>query len=193
MSRISNAFDYQHISIKEPAYRASEDGISDLSLELKWRLFELDDLSFAAAPKDDRYHVELRTESYLTEPVFELLERHGVGQVLSHWTCLPPLRVQFAKSGHRFLNSGKSCVIRLMTPLRMRYEDAYAKAHPFDKMVDGVLQESMLEDAVHLIRRGMEQEVQVNVIINNRSGGNAPEISRMLAQWFLAGMDDVSW
>ena len=149
------------------------------------------DAFFGAAPKDDRYHVELRTESYLSEPVFEILEKHGVGQVLSHWTWLPPLRKQFAQSGGRFLNSGRSCVIRLMTPLRMRYEDAYAKAHPFDKMVEGMLQSSMLEDTAQLMRTGIEQGVQVNVIINNRSGGNAPEIARMAVERFLAASDTL--
>ena len=46
------------------------------------------DAFFGAIPPDRRYHAELRTESYLCEPVFEVLARHGVGQVLSHWTWL---------------------------------------------------------------------------------------------------------
>jgi hypothetical protein len=40
---------------------------------------------------------ELRTEEYLTDPVFEVLKKHGVGLVFSHWTWLPPLRKQLAK------------------------------------------------------------------------------------------------
>jgi uncharacterized protein YecE (DUF72 family) len=50
------------------------------------------DTFFESIPKDTRYHVELRTESYLSDPVFEVLEKHGVGQVLSHWTWLPSLK-----------------------------------------------------------------------------------------------------
>ena len=41
-------------------------------------------------PKDTRYHLELRTDLYLRDQVFEVLAKHGVGQVLSHWTWLPP-------------------------------------------------------------------------------------------------------
>ena len=59
------------------------------------------DTFFGAIPKDHRYHIELRTESYLTPPIFEVLGKHGVGQVLSHWTWLPPLRVQRMKIGIR--------------------------------------------------------------------------------------------
>ena len=94
---------------------------------------------FGKIPKDTRYHIELRTEAYLADPVFEVLKKHGVGLVFSHWTWLPPLRKQFAKVGERFLNSGHQVVIRLITPLRMSYEESYAKAFPFNKMVDEML------------------------------------------------------
>ena len=56
------------------------------------------DAFFEAVPKDKRYHVELRTEAYLSEPVFAVLEKHGVGLVYSHWTWLPPLSKQFSKN-----------------------------------------------------------------------------------------------
>ena len=65
------------------------------------------DTFFKAIPPDTRYHIELRTETYLTNPVFEVLEKHGVGQVLSHWTWLPTLKNQWLKSGERFFNKGK--------------------------------------------------------------------------------------
>ncbi len=48
------------------------------------------DKFFQAIPQDNRYHLELRTDLYLREPVFEVLEKHGIGQALSHWTRLPP-------------------------------------------------------------------------------------------------------
>jgi uncharacterized protein YecE (DUF72 family) len=143
------------------------------------------DAFFQAVPRDERYHVELRTESYLDRPLFDVLERHGVGQVLSHWTWLPPLRRQFSLAGKRFFNRGGQCVIRLMTPLGMRYEDAYAKAHPFDKLVDGMLQPRMIEETVAIMREAAENGVTANVIINNRAGGNAPLIALHLAQRFL--------
>ena len=65
------------------------------------------DTFFKEIPSDTRYHIELRTESYLTDPVFEVLEKHGVGQVFSHWTWLPTLKKQWLKSGFRFFNKGK--------------------------------------------------------------------------------------
>jgi len=147
---------------------------------------------FGAIPPDRRYHVELRTESYLDKAILGVLEEYGIGQVLSHWTWLPPLAVQFAKSGGRFLNSGREAVIRLMTPLGTRYEDAYARAFPFDRLVEGMLQPRMIDDTVKIIVEGIRQEVAVNLIINNRAGGNAPHIARLIADSFLSTRADVS-
>jgi hypothetical protein len=41
---------------------------------------------FQKVPKDSRYHLEVRTDLYLREPLFSVVQNHGVGQVLSHWT-----------------------------------------------------------------------------------------------------------
>jgi uncharacterized protein YecE (DUF72 family) len=139
---------------------------------------------FAALPRDDRYHLELRTESYLQAPVFAVLEKYGVGQVLSHWTWLPPLEKQFRKAGERFFNAGRQGVTRLMTPIGLRYEEAYERAFPFDKLVEGMLQPRMIEDTVRLMRTAVDQDIRLNIIINNRSGGNAPLVARQLAEQF---------
>ena len=143
------------------------------------------DKFFRQIPKDSRYHLELRTDLYLRDQVFEVLARYGVGQVLSHWTWLPPLKKQLAKADGRFFNAGNECVIRLMTPLGMRYEDAYAKAHPFDRMVEGMMAPEMVLETVDIIKGAIEQGMLVNIIINNRAGGNAPMIARMIAKNFL--------
>jgi uncharacterized protein YecE (DUF72 family) len=145
------------------------------------------DTFLRAVPKDHRYHVELRTEAYLNPPVFEVLEKHGVGQVLSHWTWLPPLSVQFARAGHRVFNSGRELIIRLCTPLKMRYEEAYAKAHPFDKLIEGMIQPKMIEGTAKLMHQGIEKGSRVNVLVNNRAGGNAPLITQMIAEKFIKG------
>ena len=137
---------------------------------------------FRKIPKDTRYHIELRTEAYLADPVFEVLKKHGVGLVFSHWTWLPPLRKQFAKVRMEFFNSGKQAVIRLITPLRMSYEESYAKAFPFDKMVDGMLEPEMIEDTVKVVNEAIKDKIQVNLNINNRAGGNAPIIAQMIAK-----------
>ncbi len=140
---------------------------------------------FEAIPRDSRYHIELRTETYLSAPVFNVLEKHGVGQVLSHWTWLPPPGKQLARAGNKVFNSGKQRIIRLMTPIGMRYEDAYAKAYPFDKLVEGMLQPQMIHEAAGFMREAVENGIETSIIINNRSGGNAPMIARKLAQEFL--------
>ena len=144
------------------------------------------DTFFEKIPRDTRYHVELRTEAYLTDAVFHVLERHGVGLVLSHWTWLPPLWKQFAKAGERFFNSGGRCIIRLITPLRMSYEDSYAKTFPFDRMVEGMVNPQMIEDSVRLIREAIRRQRKIAIIINNRAGGNGPLIAQQVATGFLA-------
>jgi hypothetical protein len=66
--------------------------------------------------------------------------------VLSHWTWLPPLLKQFAKSGGKFFNSDKQCIVRLMTQIGMHYEEAYARAHPFDKPIEEMLDPVNVEE-----------------------------------------------
>lgn len=143
------------------------------------------DTFFKTIPPDTRYHIELRTETYLMNPVFEVLEKHGVGQVLSHWTWLPTLKKQWLKAGGEFFNNGKEVIIRLMTPLDLRYEDAYAQAFPFNKLVEGMMQYEMVEETAELILKGLKQKVNMNVIINNRAGGNAPMIAQQVVKRFL--------
>jgi hypothetical protein len=80
-----------------------------------------------------------------------------------------------------FFNSGKQVVIHLMTPIQMSYEESYAKAFPFDKMVPGMLDPEMIEDTVKIVNEAMKDKVQVNLNINNRAGGNAPVIAQIIA------------
>lgn len=141
------------------------------------------DKFFRAIPKDSRYHLELRTDLYLREPIFEVLDRHGIGQVLSHWTWLPPLRKQLAKADGRFFN--KECVIRLLTPLGMRYDDSYEKTYPFDGLVEEMLQPEMILETVEIMKTAVEKGLAINVIINNRVGGNAPMIARLIVEKFI--------
>jgi hypothetical protein len=115
-------------------------------------------------------------------PVFDVLKKHGVGLVFSHWTWLPPLRKQFAKAGTEFFNAGKQVVIRLITPLRMSCEESYGKAFPFDKMVPGILDPEMIEDTARILNEAEKDKVRVILIINNRAGGNAPLIAERIAE-----------
>lgn len=167
-----------HLSgfIFEQEYQRKEDRVPVVDMALNLDKF------FSQIPKDSRYHLELRTDLYLRDQVFEVMARYGVGQVLSHWTWLPPLRKQLAKADGRFFNGGNECVIRLMTPLGMRYEDAYAKAYPFDKLVEGMMAPEMVLETVEIMKAAVEKGVLVNLIINNRAGGNAPLIGQIIAE-----------
>jgi len=125
----------------------------------------------------------------LSEPVFDILEKHGVGLVYSHWTWLPSLSKQFSKTKGRFFNSGGDCITRLMTPLRMSYEDSYAKAFPFDKMVDGMMNAEMIDDGIEIIKEGIKRRKKMVLIINNRAGGNAPMIAQQIAKRLQEGIN----
>lgn len=139
---------------------------------------------FQRIPRDERYHVEVRTESLLSESYFQILEKHGVGQVLSHWTWLPSLRKQFEKASRGFLNKGARCIVRLMTPRNMRYEEAFIRAFPFDRLIEGMMTPAMVEDTVDLMTAAVKQGVHANVIINNRAAGNAPLVAQKVAEKF---------
>jgi hypothetical protein len=69
-----------------------------------------------------------------------------------------------------------------MTPLRISYEDSYAKAFPFDKMVDGMINPEMIDDAIEIVKEGIKRQKRMNLIINNRTGGNGPMIAQQIAR-----------
>jgi uncharacterized protein YecE (DUF72 family) len=139
---------------------------------------------FGEIPPDSRYHMEVRTEAFLRAPYLDVLEKFGVGQVLSHWTWLPPLRRQFRRGGQKFRNSGASAVVRLMTPLGVRYEEAYKMSYPFDREVDGMMSPGMTEETAEIMLAAVNKEVTLHVIINNRAGGNAPLIAQEISRRF---------
>lgn len=132
-------------------------------------------------PRDDRYHFEIRTDYYHTHQYFELIQKHGLGHILSHWTWLPPLRKQFIRANKTFYNKGKECVIRLLTPLRVNYQDSYVRTFPFDNIIQGMMNPEMISDAVEIVEKGKKEGFTMNLIVNNRTGGNAPLIARELA------------
>ena len=43
-----------------------------------------------------------------------------------------------------------------MTPLGIRYEDAYAQAFPFTNLVEGMMQHEMVEETAELMWRGIK-------------------------------------
>ncbi len=138
-----------------------------------------------AVPPDDLYHVELRTGAYLCRPVLDVLGACGVGLVFAHWTWLPPLREQLRRTRGRFTNRAGRVVIRLLTPRGVRYEEAYARAHPFDRLVEGMMTPGMVEDAVAVARAAVGAGRDVDLLVNNRAAGNAPLLAREIARRWL--------
>jgi hypothetical protein len=63
----------------------------------------------------------------------------------------------------------------------MSYEESYAKAFPFDKMVPGMLDLEMIEDTAKIVNEAQKDKGLVNLIINNRAGGNAPLIAEKIS------------
>jgi len=68
----------------------------------------------------------------------------------------------------------------------MSCEDSYARAFPFDKLVEGMLNPQMIEDVVQLIREAIKREKRTAIIINDRAGGSGPLIAQHFAKRFLA-------
>jgi hypothetical protein len=71
----------------------------------------------------------------------------------------------------------------------MSYEDSYVKAFPFDKMVDGMINAEMIDDAVEIIKEGIKRRKRMNLIINNRAGGNGPMIAQQIAKKLQEGIN----
>jgi uncharacterized protein YecE (DUF72 family) len=157
----------QEYQRKDPAF-----GADHLAADLK--------AFFRALPRDNRFHVEIRTERLLKDPVLEVLENQGVGLVLSHWTWLPSLRNQQNKIAGRRMAEDQ--VIRLVTPRGKTYAQTYAAAFPFSRLVEGMMSPDMVDDTVEIIRGRISEGRRVFLVVNNRAGGNAPLIARIIAE-----------
>jgi uncharacterized protein YecE (DUF72 family) len=169
--------------IFEQEYQRKQDRIMPKELADELAAF------FEAIPRDTRYHVELRTEAFLSPTVFKVFEDFGIGQILSHWTWLPSLREQFAKGGEKFTNTRKHSIVRLMTPRGMRYEEAYAKAYPFNSLIEGMISPLMVEETVNIMETAIREDSKISIIVNNRAGGNAPIIAQRIMRHFLTSRE----
>jgi hypothetical protein len=66
----------------------------------------------------------------------------------------------------------------------MRYEDSFRIADPFDRLVEGMLAPEIVLETMDIIKGAIEKGMLVNLIINNRAGGNAPMIAQEIATIF---------
>jgi len=67
----------------------------------------------------------------------------------------------------------------------MKYDESYKKAYPFDRLIEGMLNPRMIQETVEITLEAIDRGVGVNVIINNRAGGNAPMIAQEISDGFL--------
>jgi hypothetical protein len=51
--------------------------------------------------------------------------------------------------------------------------------------IEGMISPQMIDDSVEITRLAIDQDIQVNITINNRTGGNAPIIAREIAKRFV--------
>jgi len=144
------------------------------------------DAFFAALPAGaPPTHLEIRSPHLHQPPFYELLDRRGLGHALSHWTWLGPLRRQIAiAGGFHPAGADRDVLVRLLTPLNVRYADAYAMAYPFDRTVpelaDTAGARAMVADTVRLALRAAAENIRITVLANNRVWGNAPDLVETL-------------
>lgn len=121
-------------------------------------------------PKNFSYGVEVRNPWLLNESYFSLLAAHRVAHVYNHWTWMPSLRVQHQRMGYQF--TAPFVLVRLLTPLGVRYEEAVQRAKPYHRLVQ-VLPE-MRVDTLRLIRQAVQEQRRAYILVNNRAEGSAP-------------------
>ena len=143
------------------------------------------DRFFSQIDRGPQVHLEIRSPHLLAPLYFDWLETTGLGYVYSHWTWLPSIKSQWQKSG-RFTAADSNAILRLLTPRKMTYADAYALAHPFDKVVPELSgaygARDMLEDSVALTFKAIDAGGTIDVISNNRAWGNAPALAAEIAK-----------
>lgn len=148
-------------------------------------VIELDGF-FRELPTGVQSHLELRSSHLLVPAYFDWLRTRELGFVFSHWTWLPPIREQWRVCGGSFSARDRTAVARLLTPLKVPYEKAYAMTHPFESPVAEIAEHGqtrqMILDVTALIYQAEQQGAVVNIITNNRAYGNAPELGRNIAR-----------
>jgi hypothetical protein len=63
--------------------------------------------------------------------------------------------------------------------------DSSKEALPFERIIEGLLKPEMMVETVSSVRTAIQRGVLVNLIINNRAGGNAPVIAPQIARAML--------
>jgi exodeoxyribonuclease VII large subunit len=129
-----------------------------------------------------RLPVEVRNPTVLSHRYHDILTAHGVAHVYNHWTYMPPLIQQHELMGRMF--TAPFIVLRLLTPLRMKYEDAVKTARSYNRIVKPLPE--MRAETVRLVRQAVGEQRRAYVLVNNRSEGSAPLTIRALGGYASA-------
>lgn len=143
------------------------------------------DAFFSALPQNVQAHLELRSPHLLTPDYYAFLRDRGLGAVFSHWTWLPPIREQWKRAGGQFSAANQTAITRILTPMGVKFEDAFARAYPFDKPLPDLEASPdthrMVLDATALAFQAFMQDTDLFLILNNRAYGNAPTLAQRIA------------
>lgn len=129
----------------------------------------LDDF-LAQLPTAFSYALEVRNPSLLGPEYQRILRAHGVAHVYNHWSFMPALSEQHRRLEQSF--TAPFTLLRLLTPLKVRYEDAVERAEPYNRIVEPLPE--MRADALAVIRQAVAEHRRAYVLVNNRAEGCAP-------------------
>ena len=136
-----------------------------------------------ALPRSFRYAVEVRDPRVLQRRYFEMLDATGAAHCFNHWTRMPPLADQ-ARAARDAGFAPEFLVCRLLTPLGVAYGKSVERFAPFDRLRS--VETRMRREFVDLARAGIERDVPVYALVNNRVEGHAPGTIDALGRAVLA-------
>ncbi len=134
-----------------------------------------------ATPKAFRYAVEVRNPRILGPRYGQILRAHGAAHVYNHWTYMPALAEQHDRLDKTF--TAPFVLLRLLTPLRVKYEDAVMMAEPYNRIVRAL--PAMRADTTALVKQAMREGRRTYVLVNNRAEGCAPLTVQAIVDQFL--------
>ncbi len=136
------------------------------------------DRFFAQMPTNAQYATEVRNPALLGPRYRDILRAHGIAHVYNHWTAMPPLSDQHQLLEGQF--TAAHVVMRLLTPLGLKYESAVERYKPYDRIVQP--QPKMRTDTVALVQQAAAAGKSTYVLVNNRSEGCSPLTVQALMQ-----------
>ena len=128
------------------------------------------DQFLAQLPQGPPYATEIRNPALLGPRYRDILKAHRVAHVYNHWSYMPPLAEQHRLLGEEF--TAPHVVMRLLTPLGLKYEQAVERYKPYDRIVQP--QPQMRQDTIALVKQAASAGRSTYVLVNNRSEGCSP-------------------